>query len=111
MTEQKYEETNQLNLQQIQGNKIEYTREDAIILAMIMEILEYNVNITEYYEENYVNTYNLCQGIIKIGVKGVQAAKAEVGQLHSRNCFQPVHMHNLTSIQRRKVLESLIFLT
>ena len=66
--------------------------------------------MTEYYEENCVNTYNLRQGIIKLGVKGVQAAKAEVGQLHSRNCSQPIHVHNLTPIQCRKVLESFIFL-
>ena len=58
-----------------------------------------------------MNTYNLRQGIIKFGVKGVQAAKAEVGQLHSRNCFQLIHVHNLTPIQCRKVLKSLIFLT
>ena len=47
MTGQKYEETNQLNLQQILKNKIEYTGEDAILMAMIIEILENNIKITE----------------------------------------------------------------
>ena len=67
-------------------------------MAMIIEILEINIKMTEYYGENYVNTYNLHQSIIKFGIKGVQAAKAEVGQFHSRNCFQPIHVHNLTPI-------------
>ena len=34
-----------------------------------------------------------------------------MGQLHWRYCFKPIHVHTLTELQRRKVLESLIFLT
>jgi hypothetical protein len=31
-------------------------------------------------------------------------------QLHDRRCFQPVHKNSLTAIERKRALESLIFL-
>ena len=40
----------------------------------------------------------------------MKSARDEVSQLHHRTCFQPMHVHELTPDQRRKVLESLIFI-
>ena len=80
-------------------------------MSIIIEHIQNRITIYRDEHDNYVITYNLKQGIDKFGDKGVQSAKSEVGQLHSRNCFEPIHVHTLTPLERRKVLESLIFLT
>ena len=88
-----------------------YIIEDAIVMSNIIDYLQNKITIYKDHEDNFVITYNLKQGIIKFGERGVQSAKSEVGQLHSRKFFQPIHVHTLTPLEQRKVLESLIFLT
>ena len=35
----------------------------------------------------------------------------EMGQLHDRECFKPIHKKDLNSIELKRALESLIFIT
>ena len=58
-----------------------------------------------------VQTYSLKAGIKKTGDKGVDAAGKEMSQLHERNCFKPVDVSSLTDEEKKRALESLIFLT
>ena len=58
-----------------------------------------------------VMTYSLKKGIKKFGDKGKQAALKEMKQLHNRECFKPIHKDTLNPTERKRALESLIFLT
>ena len=58
-----------------------------------------------------VQTYTLKRGIKKFGIKGKKAAYKEIRQLHDRVVFKPVRVEDLTTLERRRAMESLIFLT
>ena len=58
----------------------------------------------------FVQTYSLKKGLTKFGQKGYDAAMGEMRQLHERTCFKPINVSNLTHVERRRALESLIFL-
>ena len=59
----------------------------------------------------FVQTYLLKAGIKKFGQRGKDAASTEMNQLHERNCFEPVDVKSLSDEERKRALESLIFLT
>ena len=82
MKGQQYDEATHLNVQSLKQNKIEYDIKEAIILNIIIEKIIYKLHNNKDYQENFVETYNLKQGIEKFGNQGIQSAKAEVGQLH-----------------------------
>ena len=76
---------------------MEYSSGQAIVMANIMISM--------------VQTYSLKAGIRKFGQKGKEAALTEMEQLHKRSVFKPVDPLKLTPLQRKRALESLIFLT
>ena len=59
----------------------------------------------------FAQTFSLNKGIKEFGNKGYQAAHKEMKQLHNRIVFKPILIEELTSIEKRKAMESLIFLT
>ena len=94
---QSYDNNANINLL-TQGIKpdIEYDKQEAVTLATIMMSM--------------VQTYSLRSGIKKFGTRGRQAALEEMNQLHKRACFKPILVETLSSEERSKVLNSLIFL-
>ena len=76
---------------------IEYAGGDAVVLAQIMV--------------NLVQTFSLKKGIKKFGERGVAAALTEMEQLHQRDCWKPRKVEDLTPEQKKKALDSLLFLT
>ena len=56
---------------------------------------------------SFVETYNLNKGIRKFGERGEKAAYKE---LHDRVCFRPINPSTMTPTERRRALESLLFL-
>ena len=58
----------------------------------------------------FVLTYSLNKSIKKFGVKGKQAAYKEMWQLHAILIFTPVRVESLTAQERKRAMESLIFL-
>jgi hypothetical protein len=46
-----------------------------------------------------------------LGEKGKEAAKKEMLQLNERDVFEPVHETLLNHLEKKRALESLIFLT
>ena len=50
------------------------------------------------------------QGIKQFGSKGVAAAHKELKQLHDRVAFEPIHINEMTTLERKRAMESLIFL-
>ena len=58
----------------------------------------------------FLVTYSLQKGIKKFKRKGFDAAKGEMKQLHDRECWSPILVSSMTPSEKRKALESLIFL-
>lgn len=76
---------------------IEYDENEGVVLANIMMSM--------------AQTYSLKSGFRQFGKKGEDAAFEEMNQLHKRGCFDPKDASKLTQEEKRKALESLIFLT
>ena len=57
----------------------------------------------------FAQTYNLSKLIKKFGNKILNAALAEVKQIHDRTCFRKIDVKNLTSQESKQAMESLIF--
>ena len=60
---------------------------------------------------NFIQTYSLKAGLKKFGDKGSEASRKEMKQLHDRKVFKPIMSSELTTQERKRVMESLIFLT
>jgi len=94
------------------SEKMEYDLTEAKVLAMIMCQLSERVDVSKVKRgSQFVTTYSLKKGIDKFGENGRQAALKEMKQLHDRGCFTPVKVESLSATERKRALESLIFLT
>lgn len=94
-------------------NHYNYTGEmEARMLATIMLQIEQRMDIQEVKTgTQHVLTYSLKQGIKKFGKNGRIAAINEMKQLYDRKCFIPINKNELSDLERKRALESLIFLT
>jgi hypothetical protein len=57
----------------------------------------------------FMETYSLKKGLNQFGSKGYEATIAELIQLHKSEVFKPINIEDLTSDEKRKTMESLIF--
>ena len=55
--------------------------------------------------------YSLVKGIQEFGENGLSSAIKEMSQLHDRICWKPRKLETLTTEEREKALESMLFLT
>ena len=90
---------------------VEYDEDEKQVLALIM--CHFNqcskmMSKKKFYQ--MVQTYSLKQGMKKFGDRGKKAAYKEMSQLHKRVVFQPVRVESLTPQERRRAMESLMFL-
>ena len=61
-------------------------------------------------QHSHLVTYSLQKGLKKFGRAGFDSAKSEMQQLHDRDCWKPISVHSMSSSEKKKALESLIFL-
>jgi hypothetical protein len=54
--------------------------------------------------------YSLNRGLRKFREKGEKAVEKELGQLHMKETFSPVQVKDLSPVQKKVALESLMFL-
>jgi hypothetical protein len=59
---------------------------------------------------SFLQTYSLNQGLKRFGERGRKMAHKEVRQLHDRVVFEPIHIEDMTTLERKRGIESLIFL-
>jgi len=59
---------------------------------------------------NFLQTYSLKKGIKQFGDRSKIAAHKEMKQLHDRAVFEPIRLEDMTQLERKRALESLIFL-
>ena len=100
---------NHLNAQTMK--KTEYDTDIAKVAAMYMDSLNETSIQAEETGKSFLETYNLRKGIQKFGERGREAAHKEMKQLHDRVCFRPINPGTMTETERKRALESLIFLT
>ena len=90
---------------------IEYDSEMGIVLAMIICTLnERQVNRKVKVGVQNVVTHTLNQAMKKWGEKASDAALKEMKQLLDRKCFVPIHADSLSEEERKRVMQSLLFL-
>jgi Reverse transcriptase (RNA-dependent DNA polymerase) len=76
-----------------------------------MDYMNNGVNIEKkQVNHQFVQTYSLMKGMKHFGNKGKEAAMNEMKQLHERNVFEPVRIEDLNNNERKRAMESLIFL-
>ncbi len=86
----------------------EYTREEAILIAMIMCMINKKWQAKE--AQQFAQTYSLKKGLKVLGKKGEDAVYDEMKQLHDRTTFEPTRVEDLTPTEKQRAMESLIFL-
>jgi len=59
---------------------------------------------------NFLQTYSLKKGLKQFGACSKIAAHKEMKQLHDRAVFEAIRLEEMTQLERKRALESLIFL-
>jgi Reverse transcriptase (RNA-dependent DNA polymerase) len=89
----------------------EYSIETAMVIAKTINYYnEVNKSTTTKKGKSFVETYSLKKGLKEFGDKGYEAALGEMQQLHERAAFKPVSIQEMTPKERKRAMESLIFL-
>ena len=84
----------------------EYTYNSAkVITALLNHLIRKSENNFQF-----IQTYSLSKGIKKFGKQGWDAAFKEMKQLNDREVFEPIDVSKLSTMDKKKALESLIFL-
>ena len=100
-----------MHIQENTNNTEEYTIENAQVIATVMSYMNDNLEGLQDTElAQFVQTYSLMKGLKKFGERGRTAAYSEMKQLHERIAFAPIHIEELTELERKRAMESLIFL-
>ena len=87
---------------------VEYHPSSAAVIARVM--CELNGKATRD-GINLGLQYMLPKGLKVFGDKGQTATRKELKQLHDRHCFQPMDISKLSSTERQKAMDALMFLT
>ena len=58
----------------------------------------------------FIETFGLKKGLKRFGKNGYDAAMKEMQQLHERMVFKPINISELTQQEKKRAMESLIFL-
>ena len=89
------------------GQVWEYDIEDTMLITRLIGDLQNQVTI---HKDSFAQQYILQKGLKVFGQKGHSAAKKELEQLDKRICFYPVAINEMTSEERKKAQQALMFL-
>jgi hypothetical protein len=99
-------------LNQVEHISKEYSLEEAKVMMMIISKIEEKLQaIHQEIASQHVITYSLKKGIQKFGDSAKEAATKEMQQMVDRKCFVPIDKEALNDVEKRRALESLIFLS
>jgi hypothetical protein len=88
----------------------ESTIENARVILNVISLMDMGALDTNDHHQ-FAQIYSLAKGIKELGTKGEQAAMKEMQQLHEHEVFTPIDINELTSLEHKRALQSLIFLT
>ncbi len=86
---------------------LEYSPDTAVMIAFMMAELNAKTSVEEY---DFVVQYILQKGLKIFGERGMEASKKEIGQLYKRTCFTPINVSKMTTSEKKKAVEALLFL-
>jgi hypothetical protein len=69
------------------------------------------IGMNDMQASSVLQTYSLKQGIKKFGEQGIKAVHKEMKQIHDHVVFEPISIEKMTTLKRKRAMESLIFLT
>jgi hypothetical protein len=78
-----------------------------------MTMAHYNtelIDMNNTQASSFLQTYSLKKGIKKFGEQGIEAVHKEMKQIHDRVVFEPISIKKMTILERKRAMESLIFL-
>jgi hypothetical protein len=90
------------NLQANAAQTEEYSQETATIIAYTM--CHYNNTMSDMSDVeaySFLQTYSLNKGLKKFGEPGRKATHKEMKQLHDRVVFKPVHIKDMTALEKK----------
>jgi hypothetical protein len=91
--------------------EVPYSLETARVIATTICHLNVTMGcLTDEQAYQYVQSYNLRKGLQHFGENEKNAAISEMKQLHDRAVFEPIHINEMTQVEKRCAIESLIFL-
>ena len=96
---------------QTEDNTVHYDSVRATVAAMAIHKLNLMQAKANKQGVSLVETYSLKKGLKKFGKRAEQSETKEMKQLHNRVCFRPINPTEMTADERKKAMESLIFLT
>jgi hypothetical protein len=89
----------------------EYNQDITQVIGYVMTHFKYTMaGMNDIQTFSFLQTYSLNQGLKIFGKRGRKAAHKEVRQLHDRVVFEPIHIEDMTPLERKRAMESLIFL-
>jgi hypothetical protein len=88
----------------------EYSIESAKVIGKIIHYCNTAVANKQHKHHTFVETFSLKRGIRTFGEAAKDAAKSEMKQLHDRTAFAPIMVAELSQRERRRAMESLLFL-
>jgi hypothetical protein len=101
----------QSHLQTQAHKREEYTPETARVIAATMCHINAKFSgLTDEQMHQFIQTYSLKKGLQKFGERAKAATMSEMSQLHDRAVFEPIRVEDMTPVERRRAMESLIFL-
>jgi hypothetical protein len=101
----------QSHLQAEAHQEVPYSLETARVIAITMCHLSTKIeNLNDQQAFQFIQTYSLKSGLKKFGERGETAATSEMRQLHERAVFEPIRVDDMTQLERKRAMESLIFL-
>jgi hypothetical protein len=92
--------------------EMEYDLQGAKMFVMLITYLQDKMVVKrQEVHSQHVITYSLKRGVNKFGSRAEAAAMKEMQQMIDRECFDPIHRNELNDVERRRAMESLIFLS
>jgi hypothetical protein len=67
-------------------------------------------NLSDEEDFQFIQTYSLKSGLKKFGEHGETAMTSKMRQLHERAIFKPIQVDDMTQVERKRAMKSLIFL-
>jgi hypothetical protein len=101
----------QSHLQAEAHQEVPYSLETTRVIAVTMCHLSTKIeNLNDQEAFQFIQTFSLKSGLKKFGERGETAATSEMRQLHERAVFEPIRVDEMTQLERKRAMESLIFL-
>ena len=100
------------NIDSSSTDTTEYTMDEAIVLAMVLDKMVYELSYNRTTKEIQLGQqYILEKGLKWFGYKGIISLKQEMGHLDDRDCLVSRHVKELNNREQKRAQWALAYLT